>query len=445
MRSLFEISLFFFPVGENFTKKSLLRAASACAHHRRERTIMITGAVSSSHRAITRSVFARAVVVSGSLKRSKSSSLTTVSSSMPYLSLDVPERKLPARVEHLDIRADSPIQLSKALHREVKDVTENYFQELIDFGSVYISDELEENFRLERNAVKNKMQRVTSDVVLPPNSRHYVRAHVHPRRFPVATDVQTRWNERVVKETEDFLVVWKPAGLPVTASVDNAKENVLRCVSSLSSPKKDEAKNLFPTHRLDVTTSGVVIVAKTSNAAKIFSKILRDGHVEKRYLVLTKKPPTLGVMLHEFEPSERMVGEGARMVKMTSMGMDLLKDDLNVYLKNKMKIPSNVAMLRVEKSEPVEFDGEKFYESTVELITGRTHQIRAQFSKENLALVNDCLYANSIDEDDAPPPRVPEPEEKIGLHAWSLKINADTSLGPNGVEFRAENEDIWWR
>ena len=100
---------------------------------------MITGAVSSSHRAITRSVFARALVVSGSLKRSKSS-LTTVSSSMPYLSLDVPERKLPARVEHLDIRADSPIQLSKALHREVKDVTENYFQELIDFGSVYISD-----------------------------------------------------------------------------------------------------------------------------------------------------------------------------------------------------------------------------------------------------------------------------------------------------------------
>ena len=443
-----EISSSSFSPGKNFTKKKAASGGERVrAHHRRERTIMITSAVSSSHRAITRSVFARAAFVSsGSLKRSKSSSLpTTVSSSMPYLSLDVPERKLPARVEHLDIRADSPIQLSKALHREVKDVTENYFQELIDFGSVYISDELEENFRLERNAVKNKMQRVTSDVVLPPNSRHYVRAHVHPRRFPVATDVQTRWNERVVKETEDFLVVWKPAGLPVTASVDNAKENVLRCVSSLSSPKKDEAKNLFPTHRLDVTTSGVVIVAKTSNAAKIFSKILRDGHVEKRYLVLTKKPPTLGVMLHEYEPSERMVGEGARMVKMKSMGMDLLKDDLNVYLKNKMKIPSNVAMLRVEKSEPVEFDGEKFYESTVELITGRTHQIRAQFSKENLALVNDCLYANSIDDDDAPLPRVPEPEEKIGLHAWSLKINADTSLGPNGVEFRAENEDIWWR
>ena len=135
---------------------------------------------------------------------------------MPYLSLDVPERKLPARVEHLDIRADSPIQLSKALHREVKDVTENYFQELIDFGSVYISDELEENFRLEKECSEEQNAKSYEDVVLPPNSRHYVRAHVHPRRFPVATDVQTRWNERVVKETEDFLVVWKPADCPWT-------------------------------------------------------------------------------------------------------------------------------------------------------------------------------------------------------------------------------------
>jgi 23S rRNA-/tRNA-specific pseudouridylate synthase len=112
-------------------------------------------------------------------------------------------------------------------------------------------------------------------------------------------------------------------------------------------------------------------------------------------------------------------------------------------LKNKTQIPSNVAILRVEKSEPVAVNGKTFYENTVKLITGRTHQIRAQFSKENLALINDCLYLNANDGETAPP-RVPEPEEKIGLHALSLKINAETSLGPKGVEFRAKN-DIWWR
>ena len=136
--------------------------------------------------------------------------------------------------------------------------------------------------------------------------------------------------------------------------------------------------------------------------------------------------------------------------------LELSKDDIDLYLKDKTQIPSNVAMLRVEKSEKVQIDGKMFYESTIELITGRTHQIRAQFSKENLALVNDCLYTNTNSSDQSasppppsppppPPPRVPEPEELIGLHALSLKINADTSLGPKGVEFRAENEDIWWR
>lgn len=318
---------------------------------------------------------------------------------------------------------------------------------------MYVSDPLEKNFKLEANAVRHKMKRVTSDVILPSASRHYVRCHIHPRRFPVAST--TRWKDRVLKETEDFVVVMKPSGLPVAASVDNAKENVLRCVSSALTNKDagdgDSAK-LFPTHRLDVTTSGVLVVAKTGKAAGIFSKILRDGLVEKRYLALTENGPAkVGLMTHEFEPSERTIGKGARTVTMKNL--ELSKDDIDLYLKDKTQIPSNVAMLRVEKSEKVQIDGKMFYESTIELITGRTHQIRAQFSKENLALVNDCLYTNTNSSDESafpslpppPPPRVPEPEELIGLHALSLKINADTSLGPKGIEFRAENEDIWWR
>ena len=382
---------------------------------------------------------------------SSSSSSSSVSSS----TVNSAELKLPARVEHCDVVVAARTKLSAALHREIADVEELYFQRLIfEFGAVYISGPLEENFKLEANAVRHKMKRVTSDVVLPAASRHYVRCHIHPRRFPVASTM--RWKDRLLKETEDFVVVMKPSGLPVAASVDNAKENVLRCVSSALTNKDagdgDSAK-LFPTHRLDVTTSGVLVVAKTGKAAGIFSKILRDGLVEKRYLALTENGPAkVGLMTHEFEPSERTIGKGARTVTMKNL--ELSKDDIDLYLKDKTQIPSNVAMLRVEKSEKVQIDGKMFYESTIELITGRTHQIRAQFSKENLALVNDCLYTNTNSSDEStspppppppPPPRVPEPEELIGLHALSLKINADTSLGPKGVEFRAENEDIWWR
>jgi len=374
-----------------------------------------------------------------------------ITSSSSSSTVNSAELKLPARVEHCDVVVAARTKLSAALHREIADVDELYFQRLIlEFGAVYVSDPLEKNFKLESNAVRHKMKRVTSDVILPAASRHYVRCHIHPRRFPVAST--TRWKDRVLKETEDFVVVMKPSGLPVAASVDNAKENVLRCVSSALTNKDagdgDSAK-LFPTHRLDVTTSGVLVVAKTGKAAGIFSKILRDGLVEKRYLALTENGPAkVGLMTHEFEPSERTIGKGARTVTMKNL--ELSKDDIDLYLKDKTQIPSNVAMLRVEKSEKVQIDGKMFYESTIELITGRTHQIRAQFSKENLALVNDCLYTNTNSSDESafpppPPPRVPEPEELIGLHALSLKINADTSLGPKGVEFRAENEDIWWR
>ena len=104
----------------------------------------------------------------------------------------------------------------------------------------------------------------------------------------------------------------------------------------------------------------------------------------------------------------------------------------DVYLKNN-EIPSNVAM-RGRKSEPVEFDGENFT-SNRGIITGRRTRFERSF-QENLALVNDCLYANSID-DDGSSSASSRTRGKISLHAWSLKINADTSLGPN-VEFRAE-------
>jgi 23S rRNA-/tRNA-specific pseudouridylate synthase len=412
--------------------------SSTALRRRRRRSAMTTTTASFSSARLCNNARRPDDITSSSV----SSSSSTVNSA---------ELKLPARVEHCDVVVAARTKLSAALHREIADVEELYFQRLIfEFGAVYISDPLEENFKLEANAVRHKMKRVTSDVVLPAASRHYVRCHIHPRRFPVAST--TRWKDRLLKETEDFVVVMKPSGLPVAASVDNAKENVLRCVSSALTNKDagdgDSAK-LFPTHRLDVTTSGVLVVAKTGKAAGIFSKILRDGLVEKRYLALTENGPAkVGLMTHEFEPSERTIGKGARTVTMKNL--ELSKDDIDLYLKDKTQIPSNVAMLRVEKSEKVQIDGKMFYESTIELITGRTHQIRAQFSKENLALVNDCLYTNTNSSDEIafpppPPPRVPEPEELIGLHALSLKINADTSLGPKGVEFRAGNEDIWWR
>ena len=374
---------------------------------------------------------------------SSSSSVPLKNTGTTTTTTEIPSEKRPARVEHCDLKSlSNNKKLSEALRGEITDVTERYFQALIEFGAVYISDELEEDFQLEPNTVKHKMKRIRSDVLLPAGSRHYVRAHVNPRRFLAAGE--TRWMDCILKETDDFVVVMKPSGLPVSPSVDNAKENVLRCVWSalrVGDENDDEATKLFPTHRLDVTTSGVVVVAKNSKAAGIFSKILRDGFVEKQYLALTENPAKIGLMTHEYEPSERTIGKGARTVKMKTL--KLSEDDTASYLKNKTQIPSNVAILRVEKSEPVAVNGKTFYENTVKLITGRTHQIRAQFSKENLALINDCLYLNANDGETAPP-RVPEPEEKIGLHALSLKINAETSLGPKGVEFRAEN-DIWWR
>ena len=76
-------------------------------------------------------------------------------------------------------------------------------------------------------------------------------------------------------------------------------------------------------------------------------------------------------MTHAYEPSERTIGKGARTVKMKTL--KLSEDDTASYLKNKTQIPSNVAILRVEKSEPVAVNGKAFLRIRLNLSpVGRT-------------------------------------------------------------------------
>ena len=65
------------------------------------------------------------------------------------------------------------------------------------------------------------------------------------------------WRDRVVHDHKDYVVVDKPTGVPVIPAIDNLHETVQEMVQRcLQTP-------VFVTTRLDVDTSGCLVLAKS--------------------------------------------------------------------------------------------------------------------------------------------------------------------------------------
>jgi len=100
----------------------------------------------------------------------------------------------------------------------------------------------------------------------------------------------------------------RPPQVPPT--VDNLLENVMSCVASTLGLPPDALSN---PHRLDVGTSGVVLLAKTQGFARWFSNALKlkPAVVVKTYRCLSAAAPPLGPLVHWAVVKQRQAGEPA--------------------------------------------------------------------------------------------------------------------------------------
>jgi len=86
----------------------------------------------------------------------------------------------------------------------------------------------------------------------------------------------------ILFENNNFIVVSKPAG------VNFHSEDEAGFVVQVSQQK---GLPLFPVHRLDKMTSGLVILAKSSEVAALFGKMFENREVEKYYLAISIRKP----------------------------------------------------------------------------------------------------------------------------------------------------------
>lgn len=166
---------------------------------------------------------------------------------------------------------------------------------------------------------------------------------------------------------KDIVVCIKPARVLSTDEPGGLPELIRE---ALGDPKAD----VRTVHRLDRVVSGVMVLARNAGAASELSRQIREAAFEKEYLAVLHGCPA--------EPegtlTDLLYRDKAR--RMTMVASAPAKGVQEAVLEYQV-LNQNAAMSRVK----------------IQLRTGRTHQIRVQFSSRNLPLVGERKYCTLED------------------------------------------------
>ena len=173
-------------------------------------------------------------------------------------------------------------------------------------------------------------------------------------------------NFEIIHTDPAFVVVIKPPGVLSTDEPGGIPD---LCRDALGE------QNVRTVHRLDRVVSGLMVLARTKRAASDLSAQIRDGVFRKEYTAILHGSPA--------EPRGTLVDLLARN-----------KAERKTYVVTEPGKDAQEAILNYK----VLARAGDFSKVRIELITGRTHQIRCQFSSRNLPLVGDRKYSILEDE-----------------------------------------------
>ena len=203
----------------------------------------------------------------------------------------------------------------------------------------------------------------------------------------------------LIYQDKDIIVCVKPAGVLSTDEPGGVPDLVR---AELGDPNA----NVRTVHRLDQTVSGLMVLARRSKAASELSRQIREGEFQKEYVaVIQGNPPQDQGELRDLLLRNK---QERKTYIVSEPGKDVQEAVLDYRVLNRAKDLTRVR---------------------VRLHTGRTHQIRVQFSGRGWPLVGDKKYG--------------DPEETCNIALWSYRLGFNHPYSGKPMEFILEPPEVY--